>query len=64
MGTQRNALGGVLEICWKEALEAGVAPPVVLASSHEAAVRYVSIEVLNHHAIDGQNRIRRPEPDK
>jgi len=43
---------------WKEALEAGVAPPVVLAASHEAALRYVSIEVLNQHAINGQNRIR------
>ena len=42
---------------WKEALEAGVAPPVVLAASHEAALRYVSIEVLNQYAIDGQNRI-------
>jgi hypothetical protein len=49
---------------WKEALEAGVAPPVVLAASHEAALRYVSIEVLNQHALDGQNRIHKPEPDK
>ena len=39
---------------WKEALEAGVAPPVVLAASHEAALRYVSIEVLNQHAIDDE----------
>jgi hypothetical protein len=35
-----------------------------LAASHEAALRYVSIEVLNQHAIDGQNRIHKPEPDK
>jgi hypothetical protein len=33
-----------------------------LAATHEAALRYISIEVLNQHAIDGQNRIH--DPDK
>jgi hypothetical protein len=35
-----------------------------LAATHEAALRCVSIEVLNRHAIDGQNRIHDPDPDK
>jgi uncharacterized protein (DUF2237 family) len=38
---------------WKEALEAGVAPPVVLASTHEAALRHVSRSDLLAHAVDG-----------
>ncbi len=35
---------------WKEALEAGVAPPVVLESTNEAALRYVRMEDLLAHA--------------
>ena len=31
---------------WQEALEAGVAPPVVLAATHEAALRFSSLESL------------------
>lgn len=31
---------------WKEAFEAGVAPPVVLEATHEAALRYISLETL------------------
>jgi uncharacterized protein len=49
---------------WKEALDAGVAPPVVLAATHEAALRYIAIEVLNQHAIDGQNRVHESDLDK
>ncbi|MEM8932228.1 MAG: DUF2237 domain-containing protein [Acidobacteriota bacterium] len=37
---------------WKEALDAGVAPPVVLASTHEAALRYVTLDELTAHALD------------
>ena len=37
---------------WKEALDAGVAPPVVLEATHEAALRYVTIEELRQHALD------------
>jgi uncharacterized protein (DUF2237 family) len=37
---------------WKEALDAGVAPPVVLASTHEAALRHVSRDDLLAHAAD------------
>jgi len=35
---------------WKEALEAGVAPPVVLEATHEAALRIVDLETLKAHA--------------
>lgn len=35
---------------WKEALEAGVAPPVVLESTHERALDYVTLEQLQAHA--------------
>ncbi len=35
---------------WKEALEAGVAPPVILESTNEAALRYVRMEDLLAHA--------------
>ncbi|BBC24620.1 hypothetical protein ABRG53_2363 [Pseudanabaena sp. ABRG5-3] len=36
---------------WKEALDAGVAPPVDLAATHEAALKYVSLDELKKHAI-------------
>ncbi len=36
---------------WKEAYEAGVAPPVLLASCHEKALEYVSLEALQRHAL-------------
>ena len=37
---------------WKEALAAGVAPPVMLRSTHEAALEVVTLEELLVHAID------------
>jgi uncharacterized protein (DUF2237 family) len=37
---------------WKEALAAGVAPPVVLAATHEAALEIVSLADLKRHALD------------
>lgn len=36
---------------WKEALDAGVAPPVVLASTHAASLEYVSLSDLKQHAV-------------
>ena len=36
---------------WKEALLAGVAPPVALASTHERALEFVTLEQLRSHAI-------------
>ncbi len=38
---------------WKEALDAGVAPPVFLRATHEAALAYVSRSVLEEYAVDG-----------
>ncbi len=35
---------------WREALEAGVAPPVVLAATHEESLAVVSLEDLERHA--------------
>jgi len=35
---------------WKEACDAGVAPPVVLASTHAATLEWVSLEELRRHA--------------
>lgn len=37
---------------WHEACEAGMAPPVVLAATHEAALRVVSLDDLRAHAQD------------
>ena len=37
---------------WKQALEAGVAPPVILAATHRAALEVVSLQSLFEHAID------------
>lgn len=36
---------------WKEALDAGVAPPVVLASTHAASLEYVSLSDLKQYAV-------------
>ncbi|MCY7323264.1 MAG: DUF2237 domain-containing protein [Phormidesmis sp. CAN_BIN36] len=37
---------------WKEALDAGVAPAIVLSATHEAALKVVALEVLQEHAIN------------
>jgi uncharacterized protein len=39
---------------WKQALDAGKAPRVVLAATHEAALEVVSLEDLKRHALDLQ----------
>lgn len=36
---------------WKEAFDAGVAPPVALESTNERALHYVTLEQLQQHAI-------------
>ncbi len=36
---------------WKEALDAGMAPPVRLRATHEAALEIVSLDELQHHAL-------------
>ncbi len=37
---------------WKEALDAGVAPPVILSSTNEVVLEIISIEDLKKYAID------------
>ena len=37
---------------WKEALDSGFAPPVILASTNESVLDVVSLEDLKKHAID------------
>jgi uncharacterized protein (DUF2237 family) len=37
---------------WQEALDAGYAPPVVLAATHDEALAYVELEDLQAHAVD------------
>ncbi|MES2978858.1 MAG: DUF2237 domain-containing protein [Pseudomonadota bacterium] len=41
---------------WKEALDAGAAPQVVLESTHEYAVRTVSLIDLQKHAFRGAHQ--------
>jgi len=41
---------------WKEALEAGVAPPVVLDATHISTLEFVSIEDLQAHAVTGESQ--------
>lgn len=36
---------------WKEAVDAGLAPPVVLESTHMSALEFVDLEVLQAHAL-------------
>jgi hypothetical protein len=37
---------------WREALDAGVAPPVVLSATHEEALAVVTLDALKRHAVD------------
>ena len=37
---------------WLEALEAGVAPPVILEATHESALEFVPLEELERHAFE------------
>ncbi|MGY6644044.1 MAG: DUF2237 family protein [Salinarimonas sp.] len=37
---------------WREALEAGVAPPVALAATHERALDIIDLQELKAHALD------------
>ena len=39
---------------WKEALDDGVAPPVVLSATHVSALEYVSLDELKQYAVDGE----------
>ena len=37
---------------WKEALDAGMAPPVILAASHISTLEFVDLDDLKQHAVD------------
>ena len=37
---------------WKEALEAGTAPAVVLEATHISSLEFVSLDELREHAVD------------
>lgn len=39
---------------WKQALEDGMAPQVVLASTHESALQVIEFEDLKRHAADNE----------
>jgi uncharacterized protein len=38
---------------WREALEAGVAPPTILEGTHENALEFVTLEQLQKHKLQG-----------
>lgn len=42
----------VVALRWRQALEAGVAPPVVLRATHEAVTQVVPFEMLAGYAVD------------
>lgn len=35
---------------WHEALQAGFAPPIILASTHEKTLEFIALEVLQEHS--------------
>ena len=37
---------------WREALEMGAAPPVILEATHSSALEFVSLEELREYALD------------
>ena len=41
---------------WKEALDAGIAPPILLRATHRRALEIVTLEELQAHALDGDKK--------
>jgi uncharacterized protein len=39
---------------WKEALDDGMAPPVVLSATHASALEYVSLSELKQYAVEAE----------
>ncbi|WP_428389743.1 DUF2237 family protein [Mucisphaera sp.] len=39
---------------WKQAMDAGVAPPVVLEATHISALEFVELEDLKRHALEAE----------
>ncbi len=40
---------------WKEAYDAGMAPPVVLNATHISTLEFASLEELQEHAVDAES---------
>ena len=43
---------------WREALEAGIAPKVILASTHRSVLASIPLAVLQAHAMPGRTPLR------
>jgi uncharacterized protein (DUF2237 family) len=41
----------VCAAAWRQAYEAGVAPPVVLEATHEETLAILPLEILREHAL-------------
>jgi len=50
----RLEINGVFAQVWKEAAEAGCAPPVLLGATNEKALDVVSLADLEYHALAGE----------
>lgn len=49
---------------WLEALEAGVAPKLLLKATHISAIEHISMEILLEHALDADGYVHHsPEDD-
>ena len=44
----------VCAVTWRQAYEAGVAPPVVLTATHEETLAVIPLAALKEHALDVQ----------
>ena len=42
---------------WKEAQEQGVAPPIVLASTHISTLEFVDLDLLREYALDAEESV-------
>lgn len=42
---------------WKEAQEHGVAPPIVLASTHISTLEFVDLDLLREYALDAEESV-------
>ncbi|MCU0959328.1 MAG: DUF2237 domain-containing protein [Pirellulaceae bacterium] len=49
---------------WKEAHEAGVAPPVVLRATHISALEFIDLATLQAHALDAAADRREGSSDR
>ena len=54
VGSAITATGASTRKAAREALDAGVAPPVVLEATHEETVAVVPLEMLERHRDDGR----------